>query len=54
MALKPHNDPKTFIKVLLAIGLKLFRKDIVSNEDILNESDMFVEDLEVRYGKINP
>lgn len=53
MPLDPDKNPKDFIVLIIAVGLKVFANKPWSDKEHFEAAERFVEEAEKRYGKLN-
>jgi hypothetical protein len=53
MALNPDENPKEFLIIIVATGLRIFGNKPWSVEEHFEVAERFVEEAEKRYGKLN-
>ena len=52
MALDPKDNPKGFLILIIAAGMKIFANKPWSNKEYFEDAEKFVEEAERLHGKI--
>lgn len=54
MPLDPDKKPREFLIIILAVGMKIFGNRPWSAAEHLDAAENFIDQVEKRYGKLNP
>ncbi len=54
MPMDPDTNPREFLIIALAVGIKIFGNKPWSSAEHFQEAERFISEAESRYGKLNP
>jgi hypothetical protein len=53
MPLDPDENPREFLTILLAMGMRMFRSGSGTDAQVFEDAEKFVAEAEKRYGPMN-